>query len=247
MKSCLIFSGFIPKELQFRGLQYFNLIKKYYNDVDIYIGLNHPCSTDIISIAPNYFNNIKCAVSNYNLATNSDNSGYQKALELLKKSGKIYDIVYMTHTKSITHAHDYESTLEYIEMEFYKNRSEIEQIFNTNPKIGGWSFYGDVVDDIGNDMDKFYKFPYKSLPIMYWLTSYAIKGNIVHNFLNNCSNSFFTEKYENMGMNRYFFEAYFPQIISKSGYIPFFKHHYKNNKEKDKYQQIYDTIIKERF
>lgn len=246
MKNCLIFSAFIPEQLKYRGYQYLNLINKYYSDCDVYIGLNRPYSAEVFNFIKTNLKYVTCNIVNTGLETNCDNSGYQKGLELLKNSGKQYDIVYMTHTKSITHNHDYDMCVEYIEEEFYKNRNEIESTFN-DEKIGGWSFYGDVVEETSNDMDRFLKFQYKNFPISYWLTSYAIRGKIIDTFIHNCSLEFFNSKYQDIGFNRYFFEAYFPQIISKSGYIPYFKHHYKNLQESEKYSRIYDKIIKEGF
>lgn len=241
MKKCLVFSAYVPENLLSRGLDYLNLIMKYFKDDDIYIGLNYQTCDKFIDQLKKYKNITFGRCYSY-LSTNSDNSGYQKALELLKQSNKQYDYVYMSHTKSITHICDYYSGIKYIEDEFYKKINEIENIFK-NEKIGGWSFYGDVRLDLEQPntvLDQYYNFEFKSIQVCYWLTSYVIRGSIIDNFIKNCDISFFNKQY----INRYFYESYFPDIISKSGFIPYFENHYNNAKESQKYDTIYNELVK---
>lgn len=240
MKDALVFSAYCPPQLFPRFYKYRNLIQKYFNNVDVYIGLNEA--------TPNVKQMLRedglfADIVHPSLQTNSDNSGYQCALGLMKLMNKRYDTVYFSHTKSITHPYDFEDSVRYLEEEFYKLRPYIKSKLNS--RIGSWSFYGSVGNgDGGQDtLDKFYNFNYKSADVLYWLTSYAMSGDIVYEFLKNCSSEFFTRKYEDQGYNRYFFETYFPGIVSKMGKQPIFEHPYTTPENKENvWKQYNDTI-----
>lgn len=240
MKDALVFSAYCPDELFPRFYKYRNLIQKYFSDADVYIGLNGSNKGVQQMLRQDGF---YAEVVPDHLITNSDNSGYQCALGLMKLMNKRYDTVYFSHTKSITHYHDFDDTLRYIEQEFYNLRPYIKSKLNN--RVGSWSFYGSVGNgDGGQDtLNRYYDFKFTSSDVLYWLTSYAMTGDIVYQFLQNCSKDFFDIKYEDCGYNRYFFETYFPGVVSKMGKQPIFEHPYVTPENKENEWKRYNDAI----
>ncbi len=222
----VIFSSWVPPHLFHRGEQYLRYLKEYFGDCDIYCGVNWGSDPRWLDLLENYKREglqieYKCVAPS--MFSTSDNAGYQAALSLYKLSNKPYDMAYFTHTKSITHPDkNHREGVEHMVVSFHKNRQRVKRVLNSNHYYGGWSAVGRINYEYTglNKVDEFYPFLYPSFEQTFVLTSFVIKNDIINTFIHQCQSKFFTQPFETMGYNRYFFEFYFPSIISKFGFIP---------------------------
>jgi hypothetical protein len=214
MKRALIFAAYMPNVR--RTLKYTDTIKRYFHDCDVYIGINSctPVFKQLLH-GEGFTNTIEVDRS---IEVNSDASAYQAALKLLKSQGKQYDTFYFTHTKGASYPDDQQWIVSCDS--YFTGFCERRSIMNDKlrePNVGGVSYVGRAEPMNGGgyaaDIAKYYNPQFSEVAdIMSLTTSYVIKGEIVHQFLNTVKPEFFTDR-----LDRYFFETSFPLIVDKYG------------------------------
>jgi hypothetical protein len=219
-KDAVIFAAYMPRIE--RAHIYIDALKYYYPECDIYIGLN----TSVPEFETLLINNGLMNITKVdpNIEVNSDASSFQAALKTLKNTNKNYEKIHFLHTKGVSYPSDaqWKSSYESYFLGYCKRKFEVENGFNSNSEIGGVSYVGrkEPMNNSGYSiaLEKYYKFPRPIVEnMMSLITFYSIKGSIVKNFINNCDDTFFTDK-----LDRYFFETSFPLIVDRSGYT---RHH----------------------
>jgi len=226
MTDAVIFSAWVPQHLLHRGEQYLQYLYEYFLDCDIFCGLNVQTSPAFLDMIEAYKRKglkieYKCVAPS--MSSSSDMSGFQAALSLYKFTNKNYNTVFFSHTKSITHPEkNHKEGVEHMVVSFHKNRQRASRLIHSNPRIGGWTAVGRLnYEHLSlNKIEEYFPFPCQALPLTYVLTNYAMRGSLIKQFIDGCNPTFFTTTYDALGYNRYFFEFYFPNIISKMGYIP---------------------------
>lgn len=231
---CVLFSGYCPRQ---RIGEYYNdymiPLLSAYSDCDVIVGLSpqgftriRPLQNELISIAPE------------SRIVDSDVTGYQEALRVLKHSGKVYDKVYFIHTKGISY---YDNTKRKEAREkylysFFRSRAEINDVLK-NPFIGSWCHTGRLKDptkDLGyfnKICDTTFNFTHPWSGIECLFTLYCIKYDILQRFFEGTDDSFFERNLVDIGHNRYFFEHIFPTITDRYGYYPYVKEFWDYNRE----------------
>ena len=216
-KKAVVFAAFFP--VVFRAGVYIDALKHYYplSEYDIYIGLNTSYPGADQMLIRNGFTNI--AYTPKHLEVNSDASAFQCALQLLKSSGKEYEIVHFLHTKGVSYGptQSWMTSCNDYFIGYCKNKLIIEQKLMEG-KYGGISLVGRKEPQMwgyGKELSKYCsKFPTDKVEdIMSLITFYGMLGSIVKQFLDNCDSSFFSDKLE-----RYYFEATFPLLVDLMGY-----------------------------
>lgn len=219
----IIFSSYIPtKESLTVWIEFLEMFEKCFKDYDIYIWINYWSVDEWIRILDQYWKKIKIYYWKVEkeLSIDSDVSWFQKALELLKKSWKVYDIIWFWHTKWVTTNRD-SIRKDIFENFFYKNREIEEKFWNNNLWIF-WRYITTTTDlsYTDNNLDKLKKLKYKSANIFYLYIFYVIKWSLIHDFLNNCDSNFFAKNLVNYyWFDRYFFERDFPNIPTRYWYV----------------------------
>lgn len=239
MRNCFIISFYLPTQESLLVLEEIIIrLREGFNNPTMIIGFNPSKFVDDgIKIIEKYKDtNILYDTVDEPLVCDSDASGFQCALNILKKQNDRFDLYWFLHSKAVTTNRDIER--EYMMNDFISNKDKIESLFNQNDFIGS---YGDMMIHLGtlkpnhkftsptisgNYLEKFYDFNIK-MPLEYFYakTFYVIKGKILNNFIDGCKLSFFTNPL-NIDLNitdktdRYFFERDFIRIVDKMGYIP---------------------------
>lgn len=224
MKTAILFASYLPHEDRlYIGKQFFNVFVNNFKDADIYVGINPGTVDGWASILDEYKKelNIEYGYVERDLYSKSDAGAFQKALLMLKDSGKKYDNIWFVHTKGGHYNDSHRAEQRDFMIENFLNKREIlEEQMHSKSNYG---VYGPVITVNmtpwpqnkcpDNFLDVYYDFPYRSTDLCYLYTFYLMKGNIVHDFINNCSNNFWEDK-----KNIYFFEDAFPHVATKMGY-----------------------------
>lgn len=236
MKNCFLISFFFPtKESTLILDDILNRLNTTFSGLTVFIGINpSPFLEDGIKIIESHKEiEILYGITPKNLVCDSDASGYQTTLKLLKDSKKTFDLYWFMHSKAVTTNRHEER--EYMLNDFIDNKEKIESLFIYNDFIGS---YGDMLIQLatlkegnkfttptesGNYLDKFYDFNIKTpFEYFYAKTFFVVRGEIINNFIENCKESFFND-YLNINnwdhTDRYFFERDFIRIVDKMGYV----------------------------
>lgn len=237
MNNCFIISFYLPSQKSVNILgDIINRLHIEFDNPSIFIGFNPSPFLDMgvnLIRSMNINNKIEFGVVPKYLICDSDASGFQFALKLLKNSGKKFNLYWFLHSKSTTTNRDHER--EYMINDFIYNKSKIIDLFEKNDFIGS---YGDMIIQLGtlteghtftspttsgNYLDKFFNFKIKKpLEYFYAKTFFVVRGEILNNFIYNCDESFFNSYLNIYGLNetdRYFFERDFIRIVDKTGYV----------------------------
>ena len=224
----IVFASFVPHT---QGMliieEMFNIYRQYFADCDIYVGINgNPCPEYLT-----YLDNLKSelniiyAITPKDLEIPSDVSAYQTALKLLRDSKKEYNYIWFGHTKGMTNNTSH--WRKQFVTDFFPKRPEITNNLEAS-QAGSYSLYltkykgKTSFDDRLSDYFNFSK-PY-FYTYLYLFTFYVLKGKYLHQFLNNCTESFYTTKLTNNGSDIYFFERDFPHIVWRLGGYPLYKY-----------------------
>jgi len=236
MKNCFLISFFLPTKESVLVLEdILSRLETNFQDLTIFIGINpSPFLEDGIKIIEKYKSvNIFYDTVPSHLVCDSDASGYQTALKLLKDSKKSFDLYWFMHSKSVTTNRSQER--EFMLKNFIENKEKIESLFVENGFIGS---YGDMLIQLGtlkkehkfstptvsgNYLNKFYDFKIKT-PFEYFYTKtfFVVKGGIINDFISKCDESFFNDYlniYGEKNTDRYFFERDFIRVVDKMGYV----------------------------
>jgi hypothetical protein len=237
MKNCFIVSFYTPTHESVLVLQnYLDDLNLNFNDSYFFIGLNNSQYTEDSLKMIKKYKNVECGVVTKELQCDSDASGYQLALKLLKDSNKNFDLYWFLHSKAITTNKHNER--EFLFNDFVKNKEKIFNLFEENDFIGSYGDMGIKLSTLeknhkystptrsGNHLEKYYSFKVKT-PLEFFCakTFYVIKGEIINKFISDCNYDFFTKPLNldnNEKTDRYFFERDFLRIVDKFGFIPLF-------------------------
>lgn len=219
MNIAIAFSSYIPNNDKLYVGQWFldkiNLLKSFVN-IEVFCGVNYgSCQQWINKISQS---NFVYDIVPKNLHIDSDASGYQLALKLIKNSNKDFDYIFFIHTKGGVNDRD----SFYIELDnlFFNNQSFINILDRLkDEKYGGYApWFTFTTGPKINSLDTFYKFNFTPFFGMFLQSFYVIKYSIIKEFLYNCSNDFYEKNLvTELGFDRYFFERDMATIINRMG------------------------------
>ncbi|HEY5477375.1 MAG TPA: hypothetical protein VIK11_11765 [Tepidiformaceae bacterium] len=94
-----------------------------------------------------------------------------------------------------------------------------------DPRVGSFGYNMTLWQDwaeIDARMDSLlFRFPYKGIGMYYLHAFYVLRGSIVKQFLDGCTEEFFAKNFvSELGFDRYFFERDFSRLADKFGYYP---------------------------
>tara|TARA_R110000822_G_scaffold162284_3_gene302682 strand:+ start:1364 stop:2233 length:870 start_codon:yes stop_codon:yes gene_type:complete len=217
-KDCVILSSWVPSSDRMEP--YVRVLKEYYSDCDIYVGVNPSDYAELwIQKLKESGLNIIAEITPKNLVIPQHASAVQTALKLYKDSDTEYNLVHFIHTKGISYLN------QPIENQAYKDYyltyatkiPEIRKFMENNLNYGGWGDYGiiqyqwfrreepigpTIHDEMADsehstkdvhsyfDWSRFY--PFKHTPMRtQWMTGfYTIRHGLLRNFIDNCSDDF---------------------------------------------------------
>jgi len=204
------------------GEEILNKIKQQIPEADIFVGINPSnCVEEWVDVVKKYSLNYE--ITPKNLVISSDASAYQTALKIYKNKGqKEYDLVLFLHTQGTKSGrHDVRKSHLNTLLE---NFNDLVELFNKDKKLGA---YGNTITPLPNcwvdsEWDFYLKrfgLEFINRPIRCFLvgTMFAIKGDILNNFIFKCNDSFFNEILHNPHTNGigdpWFFERDFIHIV----------------------------------
>lgn len=232
IKSCVIFAVSVQKEERLYVLhEFMQLIKMYYSDCKIFIGINYGMHPDIESIIDSYeLNVLYKRLSESSMYTASDDSAYQVALKLFYDDPVKYDVCWFMHTKGAFNERPTERGL-YIN-NFYTKRLSIEDKFANLEHLGVYGYR--AIDYHGIDpnnpvephiTNRFMKafwsesnidnFNARICNVIIIETMFALKASLIYKFLDTYPEFFDTV------IRMFFFECEISNFLStRSGYYP---------------------------
>lgn len=248
-KNCVVFSSYVPTEKQVPIAEfYLNCFVEFFPGEDVYIGVNNSCR-EWLECLSRYRSLIPLTFSVVpdHKVIDSDASGYQAALEIMRNHGKKYDKVFFCHTKGITHNDPNIFTdLESKKKVFFTKdiQNKVDDLFKS--KYGLYSYACTrTIDGPIKSMDKLFNFYYSANDLMILESMYYIRGNVVHQFIHNCKEVFFEKNLLTLGFDRYFFERDFPTISTRFGYEyyveNYFSHPHWNYFDKNLYNKTLES------
>lgn len=228
MKSCVLFASWIPRKSLKLGQYYLDILSKYHRDSDIYLGVNYGSDAKWVELVWHSRLNIHFGLVPRNKHVNSDVAGFIEALQQLKNSGRKYDVIWFAHSKGASYK-NFKASLpfrEHYETDFWSKRAVVEKIFAENPQVG---LVGNELLVNRHEMHNAHAerltelYPFKYQPIGYFVvgTYYAMRGELVHEFIERCNPDFFRKNLvDDLGFSRWFFEACFNCVSDRMGYEP---------------------------
>jgi len=238
MKTCIIFAASIFDQSKLNVLQdYLSVFKSHFSDADIYVGINYGSIPNLEEEISKYGLNFHmCRLENESIYTHSDTSAYQLALHEVKHSGKTYDIYWFGHTKGGVHddgnGYSRNNVRKMYIDEMFSKRTEIENMFETNPDLGSWGIRGNSISAAGVEWKNYnvdsyvpicsnVKIPPFNCTHVNWSyieTMYVLKKEAVEAYLNAMPDDYFTTK-----LDPWYCETVLPWVPSRCGYFPFVK------------------------
>jgi hypothetical protein len=226
--SCIVFACTVLSETRLFVLkQFLDSFKKYFDDADIYIGINFGSIPEVEETIKAY--NLKVVSIDRCLETQyagSDASAYQIALHSLKKTNKEYKNYWFIHTKGAVNSHsDY--LREWYINNFIADRYNVESLIEAYPSIGSYGKLGLEFDpnrkysETDSEIPLFEniiteELPYTHSNFFYIHTLYVMSNKTMKKFFSLVTNKWFESK-----LDRYYFEGVFPFISSRAGYFPY--------------------------
>ncbi len=242
MSGIILYSSFFPsKDQLFKGVDFLNVVKNNFNNYRLYIGIQTNTISEWEEIIKKYQENGLDIIYSFvepSLYVNSDVSGYQKAIELLKKDNRkiIGDFVWFGHSKGVTTNtsiyHDY------CIKNFWGKKKYIESRLKSDNEYGCYGthisflpFYDkEKILNLWN-MYSILENKKNVLPFMFVNTFFVIKLHIFEKMLSGLNSIFFEKKivgHNGIG-DRYFFERDFIHFVDILGYLPIFEEVAPNN------------------
>jgi hypothetical protein len=242
MSGIIIYSSFFPKKDQlFRGVDFLNMVKIKFLNYRVYIGIQTdtiPEWEEIIIKFKNDGLDIIYGYVNPSLYINSDVSGYQKAIELLKNDKRKINgqFIWFGHSKGVT-----TNNLiyhEYCLKNFWEKKTHIESRLNSDSNFGCYGTHISFLPHydkikITNIWKNYSTLEHRKqvLPFMFVNTFFVIKLHIFEKMLDGLNSEFFESKlngHNGVG-DRYFFERDFIHFVDILGYLPIFEEVSPNN------------------
>ena len=223
-RDAVVFSSYVPTQHALDvANEFLEVFKKRFADCDFFIGVNPGSLPEWESaLRESGLRSVRVGKADPRLAVDSDASGFQRALQLMREEGKEYRLVWFGHTKGATANHP-ELRRRLIDS-LYLERDRITRLFD-DPCVGSYG-HDMTVDltlaEIDARIDSLlFPLPYESIGTFYLHTFYVLRGSILKRFLDGCSEDFFTKNLvEELGFDRYFFERDFARLADRFGYYP---------------------------
>lgn len=227
MRDAVVFSSYVPTEQALLvGQQFLEVFKREFADCDFFVGINTGSLPAWESALKESGLRMNIGEVDPRLTVDSDASGFQRALQLMKDRDTEYRLVWFGHTKGATN--DDPALRRQLIRDFYLQRRWIARFFE-QPRVGSFGHYMTVnlngarpEDDAA--MDALFPFPFTRIGMHYLHTFYVYRGSIVKGFLEGCSPGFFTKHIvRDLGFDRYFFEGDFSRLADRFGYYPLYR------------------------
>ena len=211
------------------GQDYLDLLAKYHRDSDIYLGINYGSAPEWVDMVWHSELNIRFGLVPKDRHINSDVAGFIEALSQLKASGKTYDVIWFAHTKGASYKsfNTSRSVRDNFEQNFWSQRAVVEKLFRDHPHIGlvGNELLVNKYEDHNTAsarLAEFYPFQCQSIGYFVVGTYYAMRGSVVHEFIDRCHSDFFRKNLEtDLRFHRWFFESGFNCVSDRMGYEPY--------------------------
>jgi hypothetical protein len=232
-RDAVVFSSYVPTGEAFAvANEFLDVFKERFADCDFFVGINtHSLPEWELALKASGLC-VKYGRVDPRLTVDSDASGFQQALELMRDEHREYRIVWFGHTKGATtgKASERRRLIE----DFFLERKHIARAFE-HPRVGSYGHDVSVsttLAKIDARMNRLFPFPYTGIGTFHLHTFYALRGSIVRGFLDGCSEDFFTENLvEDLGFDRYFFERDFSRLADKFGYYPLYRTRHQHMSE----------------
>jgi hypothetical protein len=228
-RDAVVFSSYVPNGAALAiATEYLSVLERCFADCDVYVGINSGSITEWERLLRASPLRVRVGTVEPRLAVDSDVSGFQKALELMRDEGRTYDLVWFGHTKGATR--DEPALRRQIIGDFFMRRERISRLFR-HPRVGAFGHDATAADLAAADthMDAVFPFPYRSIGTFYLFTFYVLRGSIVKTFLDGCSEDFFTKNLvSDLGFDRYFFERDFGRLCDRFGYYPLHRERHRH-------------------
>ncbi len=240
MKDAVVFSGYFPSPRSLFLLQLFlDLWSKTFADCDLFVGLNRPLHPGAVELLEDHKRRLplQYRIAAPSLVTDSDDTGYQSALSLLRAHQEEYRVVWLMHSKSSSHCErgflnpSFRYLLEII-WSFLSRREQVTAAMLADAECGTYSFElakdrpgasltSENPDDV---LGRLFPFPRPNLHRYFCVgTIYAMRCALLHRFLHGCDAAFFENNLvTGLGADRYFFEQLFPNVAWRQGGRPRF-------------------------
>lgn len=227
-RRCIVFSSWVPEASLRLGRYYLKTLRRYHAETDIYMGINHGSSPAWMERVRQSGLKIAYGLVPKARHINSDAAGFIEALRLLKQSAEHYDTIWFAHTKgaSYNNFNRSRSTRNYYEQHFWSQQERMEQVLLSEPATGLVASKiminrAQLHNDHSDRLAEFYPFPFRSIGYFVVETFYVMRGSVVHEFLDRCPASFFNQNLvDDLGFDRWFFEAVFVSICDRMGCEP---------------------------
>ncbi|GJD52047.1 hypothetical protein OPKNFCMD_4809 [Methylobacterium crusticola] len=236
MRHAVIFSSFVPETEVALSLSkyYLDLLETYHKDSDIYLGINTGSGPTWRKMLRDSTLKLNIAEVDPKLHVNSDVSGFQAALDLLRQSHHRYDYYWFGHTKGVSHSADAQLTslLDELERNFWSKRLYVEE--HCSPEVYGvfgshFMPASNSHSDISEFLKSVYPSPFKHIGYITTYTFFGLTSGALDPFLERADDLFFNQNLINhSGLSRYFFEGGFSWISDFVGLEPFFTAEYKS-------------------
>jgi hypothetical protein len=216
VKHCVIFSSWITENSLPLGEYYLDILKKYHEDSDVFIGVNNKSCTSWVDMLTQ--RNFIFEVNTSSINIDSDVSGFMAALNIFKRSQTKYKAVWFAHTKGSSYSSPEKSLgfRKYLEQNFWGNKDLVDVLFN-NPNVGliSTDFMFHNNKNIDKVLNKLFPFEYNDADLFTPNTFFITDGISILPFI--FSENFTLENINVMEDKRYFFEAYFCATPIKMG------------------------------
>jgi len=118
-RDAVVFSSYVPNEQALRiAKQFLEVFRAQFADCDFFVGINGGSLPEWeTALRDSGLRTMRIGNVSPELVVDSDVSGFQKALELMRREGKEYRLVWLGHTKGVTadhpelHRHPYRALL----------------------------------------------------------------------------------------------------------------------------------------
>lgn len=226
-RDAVVFSSYVPTQMALSAaLEFLRVFETRFADCDVFVGINPGSLPEWeAALHASSLPSVRIAYVDPLLAVDSDASGFQTALRLMRDQASDYRLVWFGHTKGATTGNA--ASRRHMIRNLYLKRDRIERLFH-DPRIGSFAHEVSVSLDLAEidaRMDaKVFEFPFRGIGTFYLHTFYVLRGSIVKRFLDGCTQGFFTSNLlTDLGFDRYFFERDFSRLADRFGYYPAYR------------------------
>ena len=233
-QDAVVFASYVPTE-EALGVarEFLKIFTERFADCDFFVGINPGSLPEWDrSLRGSGLRTLRIGMVDPSLAVDSDASGFQRALQLMREEGKEYRLTWFGHTKGAT-ANRPDVRRHFIE-DFFMERNRITDLFE-NPSVGAFGYDISLYTDWAKRderMNLLFPFPFAGIGTFYLHTFYVLRGSIVKKFIEGCSKDFFTKNLVGeLGFDRYFFEQDFSRTADRFGFYPVYRRRHQHRSQ----------------